>query len=412
MSEQSRTDRIRADFPALRREVGGRRAAFFDGPAGSQVPRAVIDAVADYLAHRNANTAGAFATSRETDETIATARQRMADFLGAGSPREIVFGQNMTTLTYALSRALKAGWGPGDEVVVTELDHQANVAPWRQAAEEAGATVRVVPFDPATCTLDYAALESFLGPRTRLVAIGYASNAVGTVNDVRRVAALAREAGALSFVDAVHYAPHGPIDVRAIGCDFLACSAYKFFGPHVGILWGRGELLEGIQPFKVPPAADTAPERWETGTLSHEGIAGVGAAVEWIAGLAEADASAGWRDRILAGMEVIDAIERPLFDRLLDGLAALPGVGIHGPPAGHPRTPTVGFTVEGFTPIQVAERLGDRGIFVWDGDFYASTVIDGLGLREAGGVVRVGMAPYNTQEEVEALLAAVGELGR
>jgi cysteine desulfurase family protein (TIGR01976 family) len=402
---------IREQFPALGRMVGGRPVAFFDGPAGSQVPRMVIDAVSGYLSYHNANTHGTFATSRETDETIERARLRIAAFLGARSPGEVVFGANMTTLTFALSRALRLDWSPGDEVIVTELDHQANVAPWRRAAEDAGALVRTVGFDPRSCTLDMAQLEGFIGPRTRLVAVGYSSNAVGTVNDVRRVANLAREAGALSFVDAVHFAPHGVIDVEEIGCDFLACSAYKFFGPHLGILWGRRELLESGRPYKVPPASDAAPDRWETGTLSHEGIAGAAAAVEWIASLA-ADQTAAWRERIVAGMETIEAMERPLLDRLVNGLGAIPGVRLYGPPAGVARAPTVALTVAGRSPLDVAGRLGEEGIFVWAGDFYATTVIDRLGLRESGGVVRIGLAPYNTAEEVDRLLDALARVAR
>jgi cysteine desulfurase family protein (TIGR01976 family) len=292
-------------------------------------------------------------------------------------------------------------------VIVTMLDHPANVAPWRAAARDAGAIVREVPFDPVTCTLEMDALRAALGPRTRLVAVGYASNALGTVNDVAEVARLAADVGALSFVDAVHFAPHGVLDVQAVGCDFLACSAYKFFGPHTGVLWGRRELLEGLDPYKVPPAADTAPERWETGTLNHEGIAGTAAAVEWIASLAPAPRG-GWRERVVGGMRAIEALERPLLDRVLDGLSGLRRVRLHGPPAGHPRTPTVALTVDGTSAGAVSERLAREGIFVWDGDFYASTVIDHLGLRERGGVVRVGLAPYNTEEEVDRLLEALG----
>jgi cysteine desulfurase family protein (TIGR01976 family) len=407
MNQPHLSQRIRPHFPALSRKVDGAPAAYFDGPAGSQVPQPVIDAVADYLSFRNANTGGVFLTSVETDEVIETARRRVADFLGAGSPREIVFGQNMTTLTFALSRALRQGWNPGDELVVTDLDHQANIAPWRRAAEEAGMTVRVVPFDSESCTLDMSALAAAIGPRTRLVAIGYASNALGTINDVCRAAELARAAGALSFVDAVHFAPHGVTDVKSIGCDFLSCSAYKFFGPHVGILWGRDELLEGLHPFKVPPAPERGPERWETGTLSHEGIAGTAAAVEWIASLAPPAAGDGWRARMVAGMRAIEESEAPLFERLVEGIRAIPGAQVYGPPAGHPRTPTLAFTLANVSPLETARALAAEGVFVWDGDFYASTVIDRLGLRETGGVVRVGLAPYNTPEEVERLIAGV-----
>ncbi|HET8656053.1 MAG TPA: cysteine desulfurase-like protein [Longimicrobiaceae bacterium] len=405
-------ERIRAQFPALRREVAGRPAAFFDAPAGSQVPQPVIDAVADYLAFRNANTHGHFATSRETDELLECARDRMAALLGASSASEIAFGANMTTLTLALARALAREWGPGDEVIVTELDHQANVAPWRLAAGDAGATVHSVPFDVETGQLDVECLAGLLGPRTRLVAVGYASNALGTINDVRRVADLARAAGALSFVDAVHYAPHGVIDVREIGCDLLACSAYKFFGPHLGVLWGRPEVLEAHRPYKVPPASDRAPERWETGTLNHEGIAGGAAAVEWIASLARGADGQGWRRRVVEGMRVIGELEDALFRELWAGLKAIPGVRVHGPDLDAPRTPTVALTVGSRTPQEVAERLGAEGIFVWDGDFYASSVIDRLGLRESGGVVRVGLAPYNSRTEVEHLLGALEHLAR
>lgn len=401
---------IRAEFPALSRQVNGGQAAYFDGPAGSQVPRAVIDAMADYLAHRNANTGGAFATSEETDGMLWSSREVLGDFVG-GPPEGIVFGQNMTTLTYALSRAMGRAWSSGDEVVVTDLDHQANITPWIQAAEDAGATVRRIPFDPDTCRLDMERLEGALGPRTRVVAIGYASNAVGTVNDVARVCAAARAVGAISFVDAVHYAPHGVIDVLAIGCDFLACSAYKFFGPHLGVMWGRPELLAELTPYRLPPAPDHVPDRWETGTLSHESIAGAAEAVEWIAGLGAPELGSR-RERVVAGMRAIDELERPLFERLVEGLRAVPGLRVYGPPSGAARTPTLAFTLPDLTPRRIAERLGSEGIFVWDGDFYASTVVDRLGLRDAGGVVRVGLAPYNTAEEVDRLVEAVAELAR
>lgn len=400
---------IREQFPALQREIAGKPVAFLDGPAGSQVPQPVIDAVSDYLAFRNANTHGVFATSRETDETIRCARERMAALLG-GSADEIVFGANMTTLTFALSRALRHTWASGDEVIVTELDHQANVEPWRRAAEEAGVTVHTVPFLRDRCTLDMNRLEALLNPRTRLVAVGYASNALGTVNDVRRIASMARAVGALSFVDAVHYAPHGVIDAPSLGCDFLACSAYKFFGPHVGVLWGRREQLESFRPFKLGPQSDEAPERWETGTLSHEGIAGVAAAVEWIASLTSGSPTATWRERVVDGMRQIEDIERPLFARLLSGLRENPAVTVYGPPDDAPRTPTVAFTVRGASPASVAERLASEGVFVWDGDFYASSVIDALGLRAGGGVVRVGLAPYNTPEEIDRLLSVVRQI--
>ncbi|CAN5614686.1 cysteine desulfurase-like protein [soil metagenome] len=405
-------EQIRRHFPALQREVNGRTPAFFDAPGGTQVPRVVIDAIAEYLALHNANTGGAFPASIETDAMIWRARERMAAFLNARSPREIVFGANMTTLTFALSRALGAEWGAGDEVVVTTLDHQANIAPWVRVAEERGMTVRTVPFDPESVTLDFDVLRGSIGPRTRLVAVGYASNAVGTITDVRQIARLAREVGALCFVDAVHFAPHRLLDVQEMGCDWVACSVYKFFGPHVGVLWGRQEHLERFRPFKVPPALDTAPERWETGTLNHEGIAGTAAAVEWIASLAPHAAAEGERPAIESAMRLIERQEMALFSRLLDGLQEIPGVRIYGPPAGTARTPTVGFTLRGFTPREVAARLSEEGISVWEGDFYASTVVQGLGLAERGGLLRAGLAPYVTTEDVDRLLEALRALTR
>ncbi|CAN5775456.1 cysteine desulfurase-like protein [soil metagenome] len=412
MPDSAVLSRLRNDFPALQRTIGGRPPAFFDGPAGSQVPRQVIDAVAGYMANQNANTGGAFRTSLETEEMLERARQRVAAFLGAQDAAEVVFGGNMTSLTFALSRSMRRQWSSGDEVIVTDLDHQANVAPWRMAAEEAGARVRVVPFHRETCTLELDSLERMLTSRTRLVAIGYASNAVGTITDVSRVCGMAREVGALSFVDAVHFAPHGLLDVAAIGCDFLACSAYKFFGPHTGILWGRREHLTELHPYKVPPATDQAPGRWETGTLNFEGIAGTGAAVDWIASLGASGGGEPLREKVAGGMRQIEELEAPLLQRLLSGLRAMDGVRVHGPPQHHPRTPTVAFTHEMIAADLIAKGLSDEGVFVWSGDFYAPTVIDRLGLRARGGVVRVGLAPYNTAEEMDRLLTAVDRITR
>jgi cysteine desulfurase family protein (TIGR01976 family) len=402
--------RVRADFPVFKRQIGGRSIAFFDGPGGSQVPRQVGDAVRDYLLMHNANTHGFFATSEETDAAITGARERMAAFLNSPSPREIAFGANMTTLTFHLSRSLGREWGPGDEVIVSELDHQANVAPWRRMAEDRGMTVRVVPFSTETFTLDLDALEQALSPRTRLVAIGAASNAIGTVNDVARAARLAREAGALSFVDAVHYAPHRLPDVQAIGCDFLACSAYKFFGPHLGILWGRAEHLERLTPYKVPPASNYSPERWETGTLNHEGIAGTAAAVDWIASLGTSGPGNSLRAQLESAYEAIHAHETALFACLYSGLNAIPGVRVYGPPADAMRTPTAGFTIEGISPDEAARRLGAEGVFVWNGDFYATTVCDVLGLSDCGGLIRAGVAPYTTMDDVQRLVDGVRRL--
>ncbi|HET6230258.1 MAG TPA: cysteine desulfurase-like protein [Longimicrobiaceae bacterium] len=411
MTSSEFASRVRTSFPVFERRVGGKPIAFFDGPGGSQVPRSVADAVAGYLTHHNANTHGAFLTSRESDAAILAAREAMADFVNSRAD-EIVFGANMTTLTFAFSRALGAEWGPGDEVIVTELDHQANVAPWRRMAEDRGVTVRAVPFDRETMTLDYAALEEMLSDRTRLVAIGAASNAVGTINDVSRVCSLARAAGALTYVDAVHYAPHRLVDVQAFGCDFLACSAYKFFGPHVGIVWAKREHLERFTPYKVPPASNDAPERWETGTLNHEGIAGTGAAVDFIASLDPAPAGDGRRAALARAMARIDEHEGALVRRLLDGLGVIGGVRIYGPPASSPRTPTVAFTVEGTPPDAVAAKLGDEGVFVWNGNFYAVTVCERLGLEDCGGLIRAGLAPYNTDEDVDRLIEGVARIAR
>lgn len=406
---QSFAESVRSQFPVFERRFGGRPLAFFDGPGGSQVPRSVADAVAETLLLHNANVHGAFPTSREADAVTAAARAAAVDFLGAGGPDEIAFGANMTTLTFAFARSLSRTWEPGDEVIVTDLDHQANVAPWRRAAEDRGVAVRSVPFDPMTMQLDLGALEAMLGPRTRLVAVGAASNAVGTVTDVARVAELARRVGALVFVDAVHYAPHRLVDVRALGCDFLACSAYKFFGPHVGLLWGKPEHMEALVPYKVPPCSDTLPERWETGTMNHEGMAGVAAAIDWIASLAP-DPAASRREALRAAMERIAEHEHRLFDLLLDGLEAIPGVHVFGPPRGEPRTPTAGFTVQGVHADEVARRLGDGGVCVWSGNFYATGVTEGLGIVQGGGLVRAGVAPYCTGDDVQRLLEGVARI--
>ncbi|HEX2189575.1 MAG TPA: cysteine desulfurase-like protein [Longimicrobiaceae bacterium] len=406
MSTASLAELVRPHFPVFERPYGGRPLAFFDGPGGSQVPRVVADAVAETLLFRSANVHGAFPTSRDADEVVAAARGAAADFLGAGSPREVAFGANMTTLTFAFARSLSRAWEPGDEVVVTDLDHQANVAPWRRAAGDRGAVVRSVPFDPAAMQLDLHALEGMLTPRTRLVAVGAASNAVGTVTDVARVAEMARRVGALVFVDAVHYAPHRLVDVQALGCDFLACSAYKFFGPHVGLLWGKPEHMEAVVPYKVPPCSDTLPERWETGTMNHEGMAGVAAAVDWIASLAP-EPGAGRREALRAAMERIGEHESALFEQMLDGLGAIPGVRIFGPPRGADRTPTAGFTVRGVHADEVARRLADEGVCVWSGNFYATGVIEGLGIVQEGGLVRAGVAPYCTGDDVRRLVEGV-----
>lgn len=394
---------VRPLFPALAEQVAGRPAVFFDAPGGTQVPQAVIDAIGGYLAHSNANTHGAFATSRRTDAVIAAAHQAMADMLGC-APEETVFGPNMTTLTFALSRAIGRDLGPGDEIVVTRLDHDANVAPWKALAER-GVTIREVDVDVEDCTLDMADLAAKINARTKLVALGYASNAVGTINDVRRAVELAHSVGALAFVDAVHYAPHGPIDVRALDCDFLACSVYKFFGPHIGCLYGKAAHLERLQPYKVRPASDESPDRWMTGTQSHEGLAGVVAAVDYLAGLSGPAASR--REAIVSAMTTLSAYERRLSERLIGGLLSIPGLtfyGIREPERFAQRTPTVSIRMAGRTPRELAERLGDQGIFVWDGNYYALSLSERLGVEAGGGMVRIGLAHYNTADEIDRLL--------
>lgn len=394
--------RLRAAFPALARNHAGLPVAYFDGPGGTQVPRAVVDAMTDYLYHHNANTHWAYPTSAETDRLIDDARAVLADFLGA-APDEIAFGANMTTLTLHLARALARGWAPGDEIVVTELDHRANVDPWREAARDRGLVVRMARVDTATGTLDHEHLRAQIGPRTRLVAVGAASNALGTVTDVAAVAALAREAGALSFVDAVHHAPHHLVDVGAIGCDFLACSAYKFHGPHVGALYGRRDLVAALDAPKLVCSPDAPPERLETGTGNHEGIVGAAAAVDFLAALGE---GATRRERLASAFAALHGRGQRLVERLWAGLAAVDGVTLYGPPPDRPRTPTVAFTVRGHDAESVTRRLADRAVWVSHGDFYASTVVDRLGLAH-DGLVRAGCACYTTEEEVERLVEGV-----
>jgi len=394
---------IRARFPALERRHGEHQVAYFDGPGGTQVPRDVVDAMADYLVHHNANTHWHYPTSEETDRLIAEARMAVADFLN-GTAAEVAFGANMTTLTFHLARALGRGWGPSDEIVVTELDHHANIAPWRALERERGVKVRSVPFRTETGQLDWQELERALGPRTRLLAIGGASNALGTVNDVAAATALARGVGALTFVDAVHYAPHVLVDVGALGADFLACSAYKFYGPHVGILWGREARLEALDVPKLDPAPSGIPDKLETGTQNHEGIAGVMAAVAFFASLVPAGKSR--RERLAAAFTGLHRRGEELLRRLWEGLACVPHVRCFGPPPDMPRTPTVSFAVEGRTSTDVARACAARGVFVSNGDFYASTVLERLGYGK-DGLVRAGCACYTTAEEVDRLVEAV-----
>ena len=406
-------DWVRRQFPSLALEVNGQPVVYFDGPAGSQVPARVIEAMRDYFTTANANTHGAFLTSRRSDEVIARAHAAMADLLGCESA-EVVFGPNMTTLTFSFSRALGRELAPGDEIVATRLDHDGNVAPWC-ALEERGCRVRFVDIDPSDCTLDMADFRRQITPRTRLVAAGYASNAVGTINDVEEIVRLAHAVGALAFIDAVHYAPHGPIDVRALDCDFLVCSPYKFFGPHAGVLYGKSEHLARLRPYKVRPASDENPFRWETGTQSHEGQAGVAAAVEYLAELGRhaSPAAASRRAALLAAYDVIRPYERGLAERLVAGLLAIPGLtfyGISEPARFAQRVPTVGIRMAGHSPRQLAGYLGERGIFTWDGNYYALNLSERLGLETTGGMLRIGLAHYNTAEEVGRLLAALHDL--
>ncbi|MBX3055385.1 MAG: cysteine desulfurase-like protein [Anaerolineae bacterium] len=402
---------IRSQFPALQLEVNGRTAVYLDGPGGTQVPRPVIDAIAGYLAHGGSNQGGPFYTSQYTDAIIAAARQAMMDFYNARRPEEIVFGQNMTSLTFALSRALAQTWQPGDEIVVTRLDHDANITPWVMAATDRGVTVRWLDFDPADCTLRLDLLPGLLNEKTRLLAVTYASNAVGSISDVKRVVQMAHEVGALSFVDSVHYAPHGLIDVQALDCDFLAASVYKFFGGHVGALYGKHQLLDTLQAYKVRPSSPKPPGKWETGTQSFESLAGVTAAVDYIATLGGDHGTR--RERLVPAMAHIKEYEMSLSYHFLEGAARIPGLRVYGitdVESLERRTPTFAVSLEGHSPEAVATRLGEQGIFVWHGDYYAVAVMERLGLVDKGGLVRIGFVHYNTHDEVEQVLAALAGL--
>jgi len=403
----SSVDEIRAQFPALQRTHGGKPVAYFDGPGGTQVPRRVADAMSDYLLQHNANTHWAFPTSEETDAIIADARSAVADLLNA-APNEIAFGANMTTLTFHLARAIGRGLQPRDEIVITELDHHANVAPWHALEKERGVTIRLARMVPETGQLDWEHFAQQINAQTKLVAIGAASNALGTITDVRRAAELAHAAGAQIFVDAVHYAPHELVDVRALDCDFLACSAYKFYGPHLGVLYGAHELLAALDFPKLIPAPDTAPERAETGTQNHEGIAGAAAAVEFLASIGVGEFR---REGLASAFAELHQRGTALITRLWNGLSEIDGVRTFGPPSNQPRTPTVAFTVPGASALEVSRRLADRGVFASDGHFYAMTVIERLG-QSQHGVVRAGSACYTTAEEVERLIDGVRAIAR
>ena len=406
MTEVLSVAAIRAQFPALERRHRGAPVAYFDGPGGTQVPRAVVEAMTDYLTQHNANSHWLYPSSLETDALLLEARATFAAFMNA-APEEIVFGNNMTTLTFHLARALGRGWQEGDEVIVTELDHHANVAPWQALAHERGIVLKWLPIDLETFRLRLDLLPALLGPRTRLLAIGAASNALGTISDVAAAARLAHDAGALVSVDGVHYSPHLLPDVRALDCDFFACSSYKFCGPHAGILWGRQSLLEALDVPKLEPAPDRAPERLETGTQNHEGIVGAAAAVQWLASLAGPAGSL--RSRLTQTYQVLHDREAALFDRLWNGLGQLPGVVRYGPPPDTARTATVSFTLRGRASSDVALGLADAACFVSNGDFYATTIARRLGVT-AEGFVRIGAACYTTEEEVDRVVAGVGRL--
>ncbi|HSM55105.1 MAG TPA: cysteine desulfurase-like protein [Candidatus Sulfomarinibacteraceae bacterium] len=408
----------RQQFPALQRRVDGRPALYLDGPGGTQVAEPVIAAMADYARRGGSNLSGPFASSDFSEAVVQAAREAVADLYNAARPEEIVFGQNMTSLTFAMSRALARTWQPGDEIVVTHLDHDANISPWLLAAEEREVTVRWLDFRPQDGTLVLDDLAGLLNEHTRLVAVTHASNALGTIPDVARVASLAREAGALTYVDAVHFAPHNLIDVKALDCDFLVSSAYKYFGPHTGVLYGKHEHLQRLQAYKVRPAPSQPPEKWETGTQSFESLAGVTAAVDYLASIGargdvEDQTNVSRRRLLERAMARIKAYEAALSERFLRGAAALPGLRVYGVTDIErldERAPTFALSVEGHSPAQAAQALGRQGIFVWDGHYYALAVMERLGLLEQGGLVRVGFVHYNTPQEVDDVLEALAAL--
>lgn len=397
---------VREQFPALNRAHNGRRVVYFDGPGGSQMTRRSIEAMRVYMEGGGANLHGVFPTSVETEEILARARRAAGAFLGV-EPEETSFGANMTTLTFAISRALAREWDEGSEIVVTELDHRANVDPWLHAAADKGAKVRWLPVDPGTLTLDLDDLEERVNERMKLVAVGLASNAVGTVNDVAKIAQRAREIGAIVAVDAVHAAPHLPLDREAIGADIITCSAYKFFGPHVGVAAIRRELFERLNVYRLHPAPDHIPDKLETGTQNHEGIAGVEGAISFLSSLGEGDSM---RESLVSAMREIEAYETFLADRLRATLRDLPGITLYAAPESVRKTPTIAFRVDRRNPIEVCERALEHGFFIASGDFYASTLAEKLGIREKGGWIRAGLAPYNTVGEVDGFIEAMAKL--
>jgi cysteine desulfurase family protein (TIGR01976 family) len=398
---------IRSRFPALSRTLDGRPVIYADGPGGTQVPQSVIAAMADFLARGGSNLGGPFVTSEETDAAVHAARAAIADLFNAARPEEISFGQNMTSITLSLGRALAHTWEPGDEILCTRLDHDANVSSWMAAASEAGAIVKLVDFDPKNGTLHPQRVAEAMTPRTRLVAVTHASNAIGTVVDVAAISKIAHDFGALVFVDAVHYTPHRAVDVQALECDFLAASAYKFFGPHTGALYSRLELSAHLDAVKIRPAPEEPPGKWESGTQSFESLAGVAAAVDYIADLGEGSSR---RERVVAAMGQIVEHERALSAAFLDRVGEVAGVRVYGLPTPNDRTPTFALSVDGLTPREVATELGRQGIFVWHGHYYALEVMRQLGVLKSGGLVRIGFVHYNTMQEVDATVAALAEL--
>jgi cysteine desulfurase family protein (TIGR01976 family) len=405
--------RVRSQFPSLSQTVAGQPAVFLDGPGGTQVPQRVIDAISGYLKNSNANTCGAYATSQHTNAMIAEARAAMADFFGCDHD-EVVFGPNMTTLTFAISRSIGRELGPGDEILLTHLDHDANVSPWR-ALEERGVTIRFVDINEDDCTLNMTDLAQKISSRTRVVAVGYASNAVGTINDVKEIVRLAHHKGALAYIDAVHYAPHGPIDVPGLDCDFLVCSSYKFFGPHMGILYAKREHLQRLQPYKVRANTNAIPNCWEWGTLNHECIAGITACVDYLADLGrQVDPSASTRrTALLAAYSAIQQHEHGLAEILISGLLTISGLklyGIRDTGKLDRRCPTAAVRIAGHTPLELATKLGERGFFTWDGNYYALHLSERLDVEKDGGFLRIGLAHYNTAGEVQRFLSALREI--
>lgn len=413
---KDRVIELREEFPALQQTVDGKPIAFFDGPGGTQVHGSVIDAFARYYTEANSNAHGAFEFSRRTDKTVSLAQEAMADFLNAERPDEIVFGSSMTDLTFNLSRAIGRILSPGDEIVVTRLDHDANVSPW-VALKECGVVIRMIDFDPTDCTLDMDALKAAIVPKTKIVAVGAASNAVGTVNDIAKITQWAHDVGAWMFADAVQFAPHALIDVQEMGVDFLAYSMYKIFGPHMGVLWGRHKLLDRLPAYKVIPASNVPPDKFQAGTPNFEGMAGATAAINYIASVGQrfggVSPNASRREQIVAGMTAIRRYEMSLAYRLIEGLQTINGLRIYGitdPARFDERVPVVSFTLEGHPPAEIARRLGEEAIFAYYGHFYAIYVTERLNLDASGGLMRIGINHYNTVDEIDRLLTAIGDI--